>query len=287
MCSEAIVENTQVKLTSHHVALDGSDLPRLRDLTDKIAEWVVNYSIPRSAIAKAESEQNPTRKLLALKRQAKETFKTRGMSGEHGEMLMFVIAEAILGLPQLLCKMDLKTDPEVHFFGLDGVHCGPGPTTDSLAVYWCESKVYKDVGDAISDALGGLKPFLTGAGTGDKDKRRELALLNRYMDLGDPKLQELVLESLDPSNEKFNHVAWRGICFIGFETSLYPDAPKTKTKADLLSELTTELSKWKSSISTKVTNKDLQCFDIHFVLVPFALVEDFRNEMKKSLELDT
>lgn len=262
-------------------------MPRLRDLTDKIAEWVVHYSIPRSAIQKVENEPNSTRKLLALQRQAKETFKTRGMSGEHGEMLMFVIAEAILGLPQLLCKMDLKTDTEVHFHGLDGVHCGPGDTENSLAVYWCESKVFKNLGDAITDALKGLEPFLTGAGTGDKDKRRELALLNRYMDLGDADLQELVLESLDPSNEKFNHVNWKGICFIGFESDLYPDTPKTKSKSDLLAELQTELLKWKTSIATKVKNKSLDNFEIHFVLVPFALVENFRTEMKKSLGLDT
>jgi len=62
---------------------------------------------------------------------------------------MFILAEALLGLPQLLCKMDLKTDPEMHFHGVDGVHCGVGDDGKSLAVYWCESKVHKDISNAL------------------------------------------------------------------------------------------------------------------------------------------
>lgn len=109
---QELVDDTKLLVNCHHVALDGSCLPRLTDLTDNLARWVQEYVIPRSTLQKADNSAPHIRrrKEAALRQQALETFKKNGISGEQGELLMFVIAEAILGLPQLLCKMDLKTD---------------------------------------------------------------------------------------------------------------------------------------------------------------------------------
>ncbi|PHR60970.1 MAG: hypothetical protein COA43_04825 [Robiginitomaculum sp.] len=286
VCHVAELDETLVKINCHHVALDGSDLPRLADLTDAVASWIIDYAIPRRAIDLINEQPVSTRarKFVELQNQAKHTFKTKGMSGEQGEMLMFVLAEAILGLPQLLCKMDLKTDPEMHFHGLDGVHCG-ATTEGHLAVYWCESKVHKNVSKATSEALDGLKPFLLSSGTGDSDKKRELALLDRYMDLGDAELKGMVLNSLNPAKPEFNNVDWRGICFVGFDSDLYPTDPKSKSKSVLLEQVTEQLSSLKKSLKVKVKNRGLQVFDIHFIYVPFGFCEDFRKEMHRSLSV--
>jgi len=286
VCHSTELEETAVKINCHHVALDGSDLPRLSDLTDAVANWIIDYALPRRAIdlIKEQPANTHARKYAELQNQARATFKTRGMSGEQGEMLMFVLAEAILGLPQLLCKMDIKTDPEMHFHGLDGVHCG-ATAEDNLAVYWCESKVHKDVKRATSEALDGLKPFLLSAGTGDADKKRELALLDRYMDLGDVSLKEKVLNSLNPSNAAFNNVEWRGICFVGYDSDLYPTSAKTKSKETLFNEVNEQLSALRTSLKTKVKNRNLEAFDIHFIYVPFGFCEDFRREMLRSLSV--
>jgi len=286
VCHLTELEGTAIKVNCHHVALDGSDLPRLADLTDAIAGWIIDYAIPRRAIDLINEQPANTRarKFADLQKQARDTFKTRGMSGEQGEMLMFVLAEAILGLPQLLCKMDIKTDPEMHFHGLDGVHCG-ATAEDNLAVYWCESKVHKDVKTATSEALDGLKPFLLSAGTGDGDKKRELALLNRYMDLGDLDLKKMVLNSLSPSKPEFNDVEWRGICFVGFDSDLYPTTAKTKSKQTLVDEVKEQLATLRTSLKTKTKNRGLEAFDIHFIYVPFGFCEDFRREMLRSLSV--
>ena len=39
-------------------------------------------------------------------------------------VLLFLLAERFLKLPQILCKMDLKTDPRMHYHGADGVSIG-------------------------------------------------------------------------------------------------------------------------------------------------------------------
>ncbi len=129
-------------------------------LTDEVANWYWTTSPEkRSSGSSSGSAREVRLKQERLRRDAISTFKRHGMSGEQGEMLLFVLAENFLKLPQLLCKMDLKTDPEMHFHGLDGIHCGGGNSPDQLAVYWCESKVHKNLDNAISEALDGLKPF--------------------------------------------------------------------------------------------------------------------------------
>src|SRR6516162_5701618 len=112
--THASIEDTKVIAHCHHVALDGSCLPRLSDFTDEVANWLLDYVTPRRLLMEATSsnEQEARLKNERLRRQAIETFKRHGMSGEQGEMLLFVLAESLLKLPQLLCKMDLKTDRE-------------------------------------------------------------------------------------------------------------------------------------------------------------------------------
>lgn len=278
------IETTKAIAHCHHVALDGSCLPRLQDFTDEVANWLLEYVVPRTKLMEATSADATQARLKneRLRRVALETFKQSGMSGEQGEMLLFVLAEAFLGLPQLLCKMDLKTDSEMHFHGVDGVHCGAGDLPDQLAIYWCESKVFENLDSALSSALDGLKPFLLGPGSGEKDKRRELVLLDRYMDLGDADLQAKILTSIDPHSPDFNSVSWRGICLIGFDHE-YPNQPNSVKKGDFTTQIEILFPSWCEKVKSRAKNRSLETFEIHIFYMPFGFCEQFRAAMKKSL----
>ena len=281
------VQNTQVVAHSHHVALDGSSLPRLQDLTKAIAEWVTDYAIPRSVIEKMEEGSDHERrlKLNRLRDRAIDTFKTKGMSGEQGELLMFVLAESFLGLPQLLCKMNLKTDSEMHFHGIDGVHCGAAPGDDErLAVYWCESKVHQSLDGALSDAFDGLKPFLLAPGAGEKDKKRELALLDNFMDLGSAAIAERIIATINPDGPAFNDIHWGALCLIGFDHE-YPVKPNQVSKADFLASIEAAFPEWAAKAESRAKNRGLESFEIHIFYVPLGFCDDFREAMKISLGL--
>jgi hypothetical protein len=284
--AHAKIDGTHAIAHCHHVALDGSSLPRLQDFTDEVANWLLDYVIPRKKLMEASSsDENEARlKNERLRREAINTFKKHGLSGEQGEMLLFVLAESFLGLPQLLCKMDLKTDPEMHFHGLDGVHCGPGQTENDLAIYWCESKVHKDLDGALSQAFDGLKPFLTSAGTGGADKRRELALLDRYMDLNDPSLQKRILEFINPHSKAFNTVSWRGLCLLGFDYQ-YPTKPNALKHDDFTNEVKKQFPEWCAKVKNRAEFREIESFEIHIFYMPLGFCDDFRNAMKISLGL--
>lgn len=284
--THVVVNGTKALAHCHHIALDGSCLPRMSDFTDEVANWLLDYVIPRRKLMEATSASATETRLKneRLRRTAIETFKKHGISGEQGELLLFVLAEAFLELPQLLCKMDLKTDPEMHFHGLDGVHCGPSDDPNELAIYWCESKVHKDLDAALSQALDGLKPFLVSAGSGGADKRRELVLLDHYMDLDDPELQKYVLDCINPHSTSFNTVSWRGICLVGFDHD-YPNKPNAIKRAEFTKQIQAKLPSWCRKIKSRAASRNLDSFVIHVFYLPFGFCEDFRAAMKKSLGL--
>ena len=88
---------------------------------------VADYAIPRAQLAKAkarDAKYNSTAAVAALVEQARRSFTDVAKTGEGGEMLLFLLAERFLKLPQILCKMDLKTDTRMHYHGADGVYAG-------------------------------------------------------------------------------------------------------------------------------------------------------------------
>ena len=122
---------------------------------------VADYAIPRTKLAKAKARDikyNSTEAVTALVEQARRSFTDLAKTGEGGEMLLFLLAERFLKLPQVLCKMDLKTDTRMHYHGADGVYAGVTPE-GMLKLYWGESKIYKDAATAIKDCLASLAPF--------------------------------------------------------------------------------------------------------------------------------
>lgn len=109
-------------------------------------------------------------------------------------MLLYLLLESELGLPQLLCKMPLKTSSRVHFHGVDGVH-GSLEEDGRLGLYWCESKLHKKVSTATRDCFESLAPFLLDEGS--KASNRDLLLVRDHLDVGDPKLAEALMKYLD------------------------------------------------------------------------------------------
>jgi hypothetical protein len=127
----AALDGTGAACRCHFVARDGNGRPRVEHLARRLADQAVDYCIPRTRFQEARDHMVRTgsaEKVLALQREAKELFTHLENSGEGGEMLLYLLLEVELGIPQLLCKTPLKTNPEVHYHGVDGVH---GKVTDT------------------------------------------------------------------------------------------------------------------------------------------------------------
>lgn len=282
--SHAVVEGTMVTAHCHCLKLDGNGRPRIADLVAGIAEHVLDYAIPRSQIREASEEfvrTKSTQKLVRLTNEAKELFTDLAQSGEGGELLLFILAEKILRLPQLICKMSLKTNARMHFHGADGLHAGVDSATGKLLLYWGESKIYGDITSAVRECLASVAPMLTEHSA----SQRDLHLLQRHADLDDSQLEDALKKFLDPDSESFNSLEFRGLCLVGFDCDVYPQGPSTAVASELAKQIAATLPTWKEHVKKRIDEESLGAFSIHFLFVPFPSAEDFRQLLRKQLGL--
>lgn len=135
-------------------------------------------------------------------------------SGEFGELIAYLLMEWVIGAPQVVAKMSLKTNPEMPVHGSDGIHLRYDAETDRLLVYFGESKSYENVTAAIKDAVSSVATALA------PDKvRHELMLVKQQFDLaGLPaEAREPILDFLNPLSASAQKRETIAVIFIAFD----------------------------------------------------------------------
>ena len=125
-CDVAITD-TNTHAHCYFISLDGNKRPRVNDFARFISDKIIDFAIPRNEILQAQKELEITRSAASFNRlanKARHLFTRVSRSGEGGEVILSVLAESLLGLPQLLTKMAFKTNTQVHIHGSDGIHAG-------------------------------------------------------------------------------------------------------------------------------------------------------------------
>ncbi|WP_436515226.1 HamA C-terminal domain-containing protein [Ekhidna sp. To15] len=277
------VDGTEALSHFYHVELDGNGRPRTKDFIEYIATRVVDYSIPRSEIEEARSSTS-TGSLLALQRKAISLFTHLKNTGEGGEILLYILAEEILKIPQLICKMPLKTSSQMHYHGVDGIHGEYDPVTNQLALYWGESKLHANVSSGVKACFESIKDYLLSPHSSTSTQERDIQLISANLDLSDTQLVEALLTYFDKGNPNFNKVNYRGLCMVGFDSENYPDKPNHMTSQELTKLIKKEVSTFKELIKTEIEEHDhLNTYHIHIFMIPFTSVAEFRSELLKAL----
>lgn len=227
-------------------------------------------------LKRKDINNNTTRNVSALKKKAKALFTELKKTGEGGEMLLYLLVQHVLKMPQILCKMSFKTSGNVHFHGIDGLHIKYDKSIGKVALYWGESKMYKDIGSAITDCLDSIKPYLI-----DDSKNtnsRDLQLFQDNLDLVDGELEEQLLNYLNPDHHNFNNLQFRGVCLVGFDDGRYPAIPNQKNYDILSQELQSSIIDWKGKIQERLLDRSpLHTFTLEIFLIPMPSVQHFRD----------
>ena len=281
------VDGTKVTCHCHSLTMDAAGRPRLADLTAALTHMALEFAIPRSQIEKAHEHYHRTHspaRMIGLHEQAKALFTDLAKSGEGGELLLFALAERMLRLPQLICKMSLKTSTQMHVHGADGAHAGVDPATGRLALYWGESKIYDDPASAIRACLGSLAPMLLEIGP-NAANRRDLQLLDRAIDLNDQMLETALRRYLDPLDPASNELEMRGLCLVGFDCDAYNPRQAGLQQHEVVEAIVSQLPAWKASIADRIVAETLGGFAMHMMCVPFPSAQAFRLNMRQALGL--
>jgi HamA len=139
-----------VTLRLHFPSLRQSK-PTVFELIEVILPYLVPFALPRSEVnavdalyGKTGSEHFKLR-YFQLVESAKSLFKraneATNRNGEAGELLLYLLTEWVLGAPQLIAKMSLKTNRDMPVHGADGVHVRYSKNDNRLLLCWGESKL--------------------------------------------------------------------------------------------------------------------------------------------------
>lgn len=279
-----LVAGTNVTAHCHCLTLDGNGRPRIDGLVDAVAEHVLDYAIPRSEYRTACEESGRTgssQQVVRLHTQARKLFTDLLQSGEGGELLLFALAEKLLQLPQLICKMSLKTSTRMHIHGADGLHAGVDAKTGKLLLYWGESKIFGNVTSAVRDCLKSLAPMLEDHEAG----KRDMQLLQRHLDVDNEELENALKRFLNPDDPAFNSLEFRGLCLVGFDCDAYPKGASKTELNEVVSAITSTLPEWKQHVAKRVKEEKIDAFSIHFLFVPFPSADEFRKLFRERLGL--
>lgn len=278
------IAGTRAVCRTHFVRKDGNGRPRVKALAQHLAELVVDYCIPRSRVEEAREHHARTgssAKFVRLHKEACELFTSLVKSGEGGELLLYALLEGVLGIPQILCKMPLKTNPQMHVFGTDGVHA---KVLDDgrLALYWGESKLHATVASAVDDCFKSVAPFLLSEGDGAA--RRDLLLVRDNLDAGEQEVTAALIRFFDQDTPESSRVEFRAACLVGFDLSDYPD-PHDSRGEQVQAEVAESINQWADRVRARVEHHELITFEIEVFCVPVPSVKEFRDALRAELGL--
>lgn len=255
--------------------------PRTRDLCEWLQNTIVEYVHPRARIKEANennAKENVSEYTHELKDQAKDVFTDILTSGEFGELLIYALLERFLQLPQIVTKMDLKTNFRMHVHGADGVHIDPASKKPVLVI--SESKLKKDMGEAITDCIQSVETILSAKDNNGKPNiKNEIYIIRNHLNILDGELREALRDIFDKKSSFYNEIELRAAGLVCFDYDTYKD----KSEDDLAREIGAQIEAWKKSYLTRLKNHRKKDFEFIFFLIPLPSVDAIRAEFQSAL----
>ena len=279
-----ILPGTKTSCRTHFVKKDGNGRARVDALVNVLAQKAVDYCIPRSRINEALAAMHTTGStadFVRLSEEARSLFTNLATSGEGGELLLYTLLEEVLRIPQIICKMPLKTNSQMHIHGSDGIH-GKMLDSGNLALYWGESKLHAKVNSAIDKCFESVGPFLIEGLDGAA--QRDLLLVRDNLDTGSEELTAALIRYFSQGTEESAKIEVRAGCLVGFDVDDYPD-PLDDSGQAIRVEVQKAIDGWIKRISDKVGTHSLASFEIEIFCVPVPSVQNFRNSLNARLAL--
>lgn len=277
------ITDTLTKCHCYCLKVDSNNNLRLNDLIDYIDEKILEYAIPKKEIDEAKEHMartGSTSKIVRLRRKAEGLFTDLEKTGEGGEILLYILVQDLLKIPQLISKMSLKTSGQLHYQGADGIHVDYDPVKSTLNLYWGEAKMYGKMNDAMTKCMESLKAFILDPLSSASAQARDLQLItaNITANVNDPDLEDALVRYFDKDDDMSNNIVYKGICFIGFDIDNYPSGKIVKTTNQVIAEIQNEIKAWHETLANKVkSHANLDLKEIHVFLLPFPSVAEFRK----------
>ncbi|MNY29637.1 hypothetical protein D3C86_1636890 [compost metagenome] len=201
-------------------------------------------------------------------------------SGEVGELLLYFLQEAVLEAPQILCKMELKTNRKDEVKGADGIHINWNINKNCLNLFIGESKLYQGYGSAIKSTLKSIDELHS---NGKLDQ--EIKLVTSHFKHLDENLKNAVSTYLDDTNPE-GSINLIHSCLIGYD---WPEYKKLlgPNRAEFIAHFEEtyrcDAEKLQNKLEELFSDFKHKHYSYEFFFIPFAAVQEFRDEFYRVL----
>lgn len=256
-------------LRFHYVKFDNGR-PKFQELAAVLAEHIIYYCITAQRQKKAITTDDK----IGLFQEAASLFRRAKNSGEPGELLLYFLLEAVLGAPQAICKMSLKTNRKDEIKGSDGVHLRWDEARQKLTVYFGEAKLYKDLSGALTSAFESMEAFHS-----EGAEAHEIFLASSHFNLLSEDVKDKVCDLMDKRLSGSYDLCHA--CFIGTDWAHYLKLQDPDHRNELVRQFESEYRKRAQDIfqlfSDRLNKFSKRHLKFEFFYLPFESVEQFRT----------
>jgi len=278
------ISGKRVSLRLHHLKFDGNGMPMVKPLAELLYQFIIDFCI---ASRNRRGDLN-TRQMAKLVKEARELFRhpdiapdSPDKTGEAGEALLFLLIEAVLKAPQVVAKMELKTNRRDEVKGSDGIHMRWNDVAQVVDVYFGESKLYQNVGDALTSAFNSIDEFHEKRGY-----KHEFSMVTKHFKYADSKVQEEITKFIqlgEPSpNVRINHA-----CLIGYDWKEFDNLislPLESLNSSFKEKFRQDSSRLLELIDKRFDKFENKHLFLEVFFIPFPSVSDFRNAFNAALD---
>jgi len=263
-------EGVNATLRFKHLKFDGNGEPKFNDLANCLADYLIEYSFS------IRRRGNPQKghDFSKLRREAKDLLRKSDVSGEAGEILLYFLLETVLEAPQLVAKIDLKTNPNKEINGSDGIHMKYVDGKELLEIYFGEAKLEQNIYNALTHAFESLENFHE-----SKLLEHELGIVTSHYKWADDKTKEAVINFLDrqsPVGEcRYNHA-----CLIGYDWNEYSKLSTDERESfinNFKSIYLKDISRIYNLFEKRYKGFKFKHYNLEVFFLPFKSVQEFRN----------
>jgi len=265
----------------HLLKCDGNGRPMVKALAEMLYEYIIDYCIA----SKNRSGPLTNAQNARLVKEARSLFRHPDISnggddrtGEAGETLLFFLTEAVLNAPQIVAKMELKTNRKDEIKGSDGIHARWSQEEGIVDFFFGESKLYNDVSGAISSALKSISDFHD-----NEMYKHEFSIVTKHFKYADENIRcELakLIASGEPSEKaRLNHS-----CLIGYDWERYQELRPSEIRSQIKNLLIADAGKVVENLNKKFSSFDKKYLRFDIFFLPFPSVDEFRNAFNAALD---
>ncbi len=278
------IDGIDVTTRMHHLKFDGNGTPMIESLAECLYLQIIHYCLAARNRPESLTPEDATR----LTKEARKLFihppatpDDPDQTGEAGEILLYFLIEAVLGAPQVVCKMDLKTNRRDEVKGSDGIHMQWCDDDECVDVYFGEAKLFQDVGSAMTKAIESIDSFYA-----NDMRRHEFKMVTKHFKYSGADVREAVTHLLANGvpNER---TRVKHACLIGYNWNEFGSLPKLSA-----AQLTAEFKRRYQSDAPRLHGLLQKRFDgfgrneliFELFFLPFPKVQDLRDAFNKALD---